>query len=75
MERDLARHVVGVAFRAGRELEELLRLLKQRLAPDEYRDYAVAIAGAIDTINVALLNRALATHPELAAEIDARVGD
>lgn len=75
MERELARHVVRVAFRAGGELEEVLRLLKQHLPADEYRDYAMGIAAAVDAINVALLNKVMAAHPDLEAEIEASLGN
>jgi hypothetical protein len=75
MKRELARHVIDTAFRAGRELEELLRLLKQHLSADEYQEYAMGVAAAIDAINVALLDKALRAYPDLEAEIEASLGD
>ena len=70
MELNLARHVLRTAFRAERELEELLSLLKMQLNSDEYRRYALGIAAAIDAMNVALVKPALASHPELTDEIE-----
>ena len=35
MEKDLAQHVIPTAFRAGRELEELLPLLKRSLDAEQ----------------------------------------
>jgi hypothetical protein len=71
MDKNLARHVIRVAFRNSRQLQELLALLKERCSAEEYQDHAVAIAAAIDAINVALTNRALSSWPELAGEIEA----
>jgi hypothetical protein len=47
--------------------------LKQRCSPEEYRDYSRGIAAAIDAIGVALINKALAAHPELNAEVEAGI--
>ncbi len=37
MNIDVARHVIRALFRSGRELEELIPLLKANCEPDEYR--------------------------------------
>jgi hypothetical protein len=71
MQKDLARHLIRTAFRAGRELEELLPLLKQHLSAEEYARYASKIAVAMDAINIALLSPTLHSHPELRSEIEA----
>jgi hypothetical protein len=55
----------------GRRLQELLGLLKEQCGAEDYQSYAARIAKAIDSINDALLNTALAAHPELAARIEA----
>ncbi len=73
MNKELARHLVRVAFRSGRELEAVLGILKEACEPDEYREYAKGIAAAIDGIHVALLNKAIAAYPELEAEIEADI--
>ena len=73
MERDLARHVVRAAFRAERELTELLPLLKQHVDAEGYADLARDIAAAVDAINVALLAKVLSAHPDMEAEIDANI--
>ena len=70
MEKDLARHVIRTAFRAGRELEEALHLLKQHTSGEDYGAYARKIAAAIDAINVALINPTLALYPEMKDEIE-----
>lgn len=74
MNIDLARHMVRVAFRAGRELEGALAALKQGCPPEEYRDLACGIAAAIDGINVALIDRGVAADPDLEAEIEEAIG-
>jgi hypothetical protein len=73
MDADVARHVVRVAFRSARELESLLGLLKSNCSPDEYQTYAKAIATAIASIHLEVLNRVTASQPGLEAEIDADI--
>jgi len=73
MDIDVARDVVRAAFRSCSELQALLGPLKQRCLPDEYKDYARAIAGAVDGIGAALTNKVLAEHPQLITEIDQRI--
>ena len=73
VDRDLARHVIRTAFGTTRELGTLLQTLKQHLSEDEYNRYAVAIAEAIDGVNVALLNTTFASYPELKGEVEASI--
>ena len=73
MDIELARDVVRTAFRSSAELQNLLRKLKQRCSPDEYQDYARGIAAAVDAIGVGLINKAIAAHPELHAEIEGSI--
>lgn len=71
MDIDLARHAIRAAFRSAGELQELLKLSKERLNPEEYKDFASGIAEAIAAITFAVTNKALSSHPELQAEIEA----
>jgi hypothetical protein len=71
MDINLARHVIRAAFRNARELSDLMRLLKAHCDAEEYKDYALGIAEAIDGINVALTNKVLSVYPELKNEIEA----
>jgi hypothetical protein len=73
MEKDVARHVVRVAFRCSAELQELLRTLKDRCSADEYKTLAFDVAKAVDAIGTALIDRALSSHPDLADEIEANL--
>ena len=73
MEKDVARQVIRVAFSSAGELQSLLQILKQRCSAEEYKDYARAVAVSIDGITVALINKVLASHPELADEIEANI--
>jgi hypothetical protein len=43
------------------------------MSSEEYKDYSRGIAAAIDAIGVALINKALAAHPELNAEVEASI--
>jgi hypothetical protein len=71
MDVELARDMIRTAFRSGSELQDLLKVLKNRCSAEEYSDYSRGIAAAMDAIGVALINKALAAHPQLSAEVDA----
>ena len=71
MDEKLAWHMVRVSFRTAGELQELLGLLKEQCSPEDYRSYAGRIAQAMDAVNDALLNTAIAAHPELTTRIEA----
>jgi hypothetical protein len=70
---DVARHVIRIAFRASGELQSLFSLLKAHCNPDEYESFAKAIATAIASINLEVMDRAIATHPDLESEIEASI--
>jgi len=70
MDIELARDVVRTAFRSSAELQTLLPVLKQRCGAEEYKDYVLGIAAALDAIGVGLTNKAIAAHPGLAGEIE-----
>jgi hypothetical protein len=69
--KDLARDIIRVAFRSGRELETLVRPLKDQCTAEDYRDWMRHVAVAIDGLHVALVDKALARFPELETELDA----
>jgi hypothetical protein len=65
----------GVSFGVARELQTLLPRLKEQCSAEDYQDYARGIAGAIHGINTALIDKAVASHPELAARIEAYLAE
>lgn len=71
MDDKLAWHIVRVSFRTAGELQDLLSLLKEQCSPEEYEDYVAGIARAIDAINDALMNKAIALYPQLTDRIEA----
>jgi hypothetical protein len=73
MDVDLARDMIRAAFRSSSELQIFLGVLKQRCSPEQYKDYSHGVAAAIDAIGVALINKALAAHPELTPEVEASI--
>jgi hypothetical protein len=73
MDKDFAWQIVRVSFATTRNLQNLLPSLKEHTNDQEYGDWVRGIAGAIDAINDALLNKALAAHPELGGEIEAEL--
>jgi hypothetical protein len=75
MDIDLAREFARSSFRISAELQELLPDIKRRCSEEEYRELARGIAKAIYSVGVALLNKALAAHPELEQEIEAAIAN
>jgi hypothetical protein len=75
MEEDLAWDMIRVSFRIGRQLRDLLPRLKEQCGPEEYKDHARAIAGALHGVNTALIDRALAVHPELSTRIETELAE
>lgn len=73
MDKVIARQVLRAAFHSGRELEGLLRLLKERCSAREYESYARAIGRAIDGIGAEVINKVLEAHPDLTEEIEANL--
>jgi hypothetical protein len=71
MDSELAWHIIGVSFRVTRELQELLPTLKEHCSPEEYQDFAQGIARSIHAINTTLIDKAIASHPELTSRIEA----
>jgi hypothetical protein len=70
MQKESARRVIQVAFSCSSELQGLLGELKATCGTKEYIIYARSIAAVIDSINVELVTRTIAAHPDLAAEIE-----
>lgn len=75
MDENLAWDMIRVSFRVGRELRDLLPRLKEQCSPEEYKDHARAIAGALHGVSTALIDRALAAHPELSARIEVELAE
>ena len=73
MDADLARHVVRVAFQSARELEALLIPLKTHCSTDEYATYSRAIATAIASIHLEIVNRVTSSYPALESEIETKI--
>ena len=53
----------------------LAQFAKEQCSPAEYRDYVAGIARAIDAINDALMNKAIASHPEINNQIEADLAE
>lgn len=70
MDKDLARLVIAAAYRAASELGDLVPLLNDH-APDE--DLRLGLATAVAEINFQILRPVFRAHPDLEAELDARI--
>ena len=73
MDIEIARDMIRTAFRSSAELEGLLHMLKKHCSPEEYKDYARAVATAVHAVMTALIDKATAAYPELEAEIEAKI--
>ena len=75
MEMDiaLARTIAQSAFRRSRELGALLPTLKEKLSPDEFKVYSKAIGTVIANIQVDIVNKPTAEHPNLESEIESAI--
>jgi hypothetical protein len=73
MDIAVARHVLRGAFRAPRELQDLLPLLKAECSAGEYDASLKAIATAIAEIGLSVTNKVTDAHPELEAEVEAQI--
>jgi len=57
MHIDLGRHVARTALRSSRELSDLIPFLKARLSEPEFAAYAKAIASAVASIQLEIVNK------------------
>lgn len=74
MDRDLARHIATVTFRAMSDLTGLLPLLKKHCrGRTEYERYAKAIASVTGHASSELLSPIFSTYPEIEKEFDAKI--
>jgi hypothetical protein len=73
MDEELAWEMVRVSFQTSRDLQGVLGLLKENCSAEDYKSFAGRIAQAIDAVNDALLNTALAAHPGLAERIESEL--
>jgi hypothetical protein len=73
MDTDLARHVIRTAFQSARELESLLAPVKAHCSAEEYAKYSKAIATAIASIHLEIVNRVTSDQPGLEGEIEAKI--
>ena len=73
MDIETARFTIRTTFTVSKDLQDALRILKERCSPENYKQYAIDIAKAIDAVNVALLSKAIKAYPELEKEIEAQI--
>jgi hypothetical protein len=73
MNIDLALHMVRAALRSSRELSDLLPFLKDNASKQEFDRYAKAIATAIASIQLEVVNKLTDDCPGLEEKIDSDV--
>ncbi|MGE0061384.1 MAG: hypothetical protein AB7T86_04815 [Xanthobacteraceae bacterium] len=73
MQIELARTIARAAFRSSRELGALVPVLKRQLSAEEFGIYSKAIATAIASIQVDIVNKLTTEHSGLEAEIEVAI--
>lgn len=73
MDRDLASIIISACFRSTRELSDLAPLIKTHCDEDDYRALRTSIGSAIYDILQNIENYAASQHPDLKAEVEARI--
>lgn len=73
MNIEIARTIARAAFRSSRELGALIPILKNSLNDEEFRIHSKAIATAIASIQLEIVNKLIADHPNLEAEIESAI--
>ena len=74
MDKALARHIVGAAFRSSGQLEELIPLLKAHCNEEEGKEFGLAIAHAISHIHREITDKVFSSHPHLREEVENSIG-
>jgi hypothetical protein len=70
MNSELQRHAIRSAFRSGRELQELLLLLKEHAPPADYQTFRLGIADAMAAIASGVTDKIIASNPSMKTEIE-----
>ena len=73
MEKDLAKHVATVTFRAMTQLADMVPILKKHCAPDEYEQYLKAIGSIMALATTELINKVYAAYPDIETEFAAKI--
>jgi hypothetical protein len=73
MEKELARIVLSASYRSGRELSNIVPILKEFCPPDEYERIVFAIGSILHEMETEVHKKIFEQHPDLEAEIEERV--
>ena len=70
MNSELQRHAIRSAFRSGRELQDLLLLLKEHAPAADYQILRLGIADAMAAIANGVTDKIIASNPDMKVEIE-----
>lgn len=73
MDKDLAKHVASMTFRAMAQLQEVVPILKAHCDADEYDQYLKAIGSVVAVAATELLDRIYEAYPEIETEFEAKI--
>ena len=73
MDRDVAKHVVGVGFHSLSILESLIPILKKHCQPDEYSEYLKSIGAVSAEMAAKVFDKVFQEHPDLEKEVDEKI--
>jgi hypothetical protein len=68
MDREVARFLANTAFRSSADLADLVSFMKAHCSVDEQKNYTLAIAKAMASIQLELLDKLYKEFPEIEEE-------
>lgn len=73
MDKEIAKHVVDVAFRSASSLNDLIPLLKEHCSDVEYKIFLKGIATASFGISTEILALIYKDFPEIKDELESKI--
>ena len=73
MDRELARHVIGIGFHSLSLLESVLPVLKAHCSGEEYLKYLNAMAAVSAEAATQIFGEIYREHPDLEVEVAAKI--
>ena len=70
MNKELAKHIARIAFKASADLGDVIPFVKERCSQEEYEEIAFAIASATAGIGQDVLNLLFDKFPDIKRDFD-----
>lgn len=73
MDKEVAKHIVYVAFKSESNLNELVPLLKEHCSDTEYKKFLKGIAKVSSCISAEIINLVYKDFPEIKSDLDEKI--